>query len=73
MHTILQPEGWAKPVGYANGVAARGRMVFVGGQVGWTGQGKFETDDFVGQVGRRSKTSWPSSPKPAPGPSTSPR
>ena len=38
MHTILQPEGWAKPVGYANGVAARGRPVFVGGQVGWTGQ-----------------------------------
>jgi enamine deaminase RidA (YjgF/YER057c/UK114 family) len=50
MHTILQPEGWAKPSGYANGVAARGRTVFVGGQVGWTGQGKFETDDFVGQV-----------------------
>jgi enamine deaminase RidA (YjgF/YER057c/UK114 family) len=50
MHTILQPEGWAKPVGYANGVAARGRMVFIGGQVGWTGQAEFETDDFVGQV-----------------------
>ena len=50
MHTILQPEGWAKPVGYANGVAARGRTIFVGGQVGWTGQGQFETDDFVGQV-----------------------
>ena len=50
MHTILQPKGWAKPSGYANGVAARGRTVFVGGQVGWTGQGKFETDDFVGQV-----------------------
>jgi enamine deaminase RidA (YjgF/YER057c/UK114 family) len=50
MHTILQPEGWAKPVGYANGVAARGRMVFIGGQVGWTGQARFETDDFVGQV-----------------------
>jgi enamine deaminase RidA (YjgF/YER057c/UK114 family) len=50
MHTILQPEGWAKPVGYANGVAAHGRLVFVGGQVGWTGQCKFETDDFVGQV-----------------------
>jgi enamine deaminase RidA (YjgF/YER057c/UK114 family) len=50
MHTILQPEGWTKPVGYANGVAARGRMVFIGGQVGWTGQAKFETDDFVGQV-----------------------
>ena len=50
MHTILQPEGWAKPVGYANGVAARGRQVFVGGQVGWNGQQQFETDDFVGQV-----------------------
>ena len=50
MHTILQPEGWAKPVGYANGVAARGRLVFVGGQVGWTGQAQFETDDLVGQV-----------------------
>jgi enamine deaminase RidA (YjgF/YER057c/UK114 family) len=50
MHTILQPEGWAKPVGYANGVSARGRQVFVAGQVGWTGQCRFETDDFVGQV-----------------------
>jgi enamine deaminase RidA (YjgF/YER057c/UK114 family) len=50
MHTILQPEGWAKPVGYANGVAARGRMVFVGGQVGWNAECKFETDDFVSQV-----------------------
>ena len=50
MHTILQPEGWAKPVGYANGVAARGRMVFVGGQVGWNAECRFETDDFVGQV-----------------------
>jgi enamine deaminase RidA (YjgF/YER057c/UK114 family) len=50
MHTIRQPEGWAKPIGYANGVSARGRLVFVGGQVGWTGQSKFETDDLVGQV-----------------------
>jgi len=50
MHEILQPEGWAKPVGYANGVAARGKLVFVGGQVGWNGQCQFETDDFVGQV-----------------------
>jgi enamine deaminase RidA (YjgF/YER057c/UK114 family) len=49
MHTILQPEGWAKPVGYANGVAARGRQIFVGGQVGWNAECKFETDDFVGQ------------------------
>jgi len=50
MHTILQPEGWARPVGYANGVEAQGRLVFVGGQIGWNGQCQFETDDFVGQV-----------------------
>jgi enamine deaminase RidA (YjgF/YER057c/UK114 family) len=50
MHTILQPEGWAKPVGYANGIAARGKLVFVGGQIGWNRQAQFETDDLVGQV-----------------------
>ncbi|MFB9949641.1 RidA family protein [Rhizobium puerariae] len=50
MHTILQPEGWAKPIGYANGVAATGRQIFVGGQIGWNAQCQFETDDFVGQV-----------------------
>lgn len=49
MHEILQPKGWAKPIGYANGVAAEGRTVFVGGQVGWNAQCQFETDDFVGQ------------------------
>ncbi len=50
MHKILQPEGWAKPVGYANGVAARGRQVFVAGQIGWNGQCQWETDDFSAQV-----------------------
>ncbi len=50
MFEILQPEGWVKPVGYANGVAARGRQIYVAGQVGWTGQGVFETDDIAGQV-----------------------
>ena len=50
MHTILQPEGWAKPIGYANGIAARGTMVFVGGQIGWNGQQQFESDDFVTQA-----------------------
>ncbi|MBB3319911.1 MULTISPECIES: RidA family protein [unclassified Rhizobium] len=50
MHTILQPEGWAKPIGYANGMAAKGRMVFVGGQIGWNERCEFETDDFVEQV-----------------------
>jgi enamine deaminase RidA (YjgF/YER057c/UK114 family) len=47
---FLQPDGWAPPRGYANGVAAEGRMVFVAGQVGWNAQRQFETDDFVGQV-----------------------
>ena len=49
-HTILQPEGWAKPLGYANGVEARGRIVFTGGQVGWTGQGVWEALDLPGQI-----------------------
>ena len=34
-HTIVQPAGWAKPKGYSNGIVASGRMLFVGGQVGW--------------------------------------
>lgn len=50
MHKFLQPEGWAKPIGYANGIAARGRMIFVGGQIGWNARCEFETDDLVGQV-----------------------
>lgn len=50
MLEFLQPEGWARPVGYANGVAARGRTIFVGGQIGWNDQCQFETDDFIGQV-----------------------
>jgi enamine deaminase RidA (YjgF/YER057c/UK114 family) len=50
MHTILQPEGWAKPRGYSNGVAATGRTFFVGGQIGWNEHCAFETDDFVEQV-----------------------
>jgi len=49
-HKVLQPEGWARPLGYANGVEARGRSVFTGGQVGWTGQGVWEAHDLPGQV-----------------------
>ena len=49
-HTILQPSGWTRPKGYANGVAAEGRLVFVGGQIGWNGQNRFECHDLVGQV-----------------------
>lgn len=46
----LQPPGWAKPKGYSNGIVAKGRLVFVAGQVGWNAQEKFETSDFVGQA-----------------------
>lgn len=49
-HRILQPEGWAKPKGYSNGMAARGRLVFVGGQVGWNADCVFEALDLPGQV-----------------------
>ena len=47
---LLQPPGWATPRGYANGIAARGTMVFVGGQIGWNAEQQFETDDFIAQT-----------------------
>ena len=47
---FLQPPGWAPAKGYANGVAARGTQIFVGGQIGWNAQQQFETDDFIGQT-----------------------
>jgi enamine deaminase RidA (YjgF/YER057c/UK114 family) len=50
MHEFLHPKGWKPAIGYSNGVAATGRMVFTGGMVGWNGDCEFETDDFVGQV-----------------------
>lgn len=50
MHTTLQPAGWQQPRGYANGVAAQGRLVFTAGQIGWNRQCQFESDDFVHQV-----------------------
>lgn len=48
--TVLQPATWAAPKGYANGVAATGRLVFVAGQIGWNAQCQFESDDLVAQV-----------------------
>ncbi len=47
---LLQPPEWLAPKGYANGIAARGTMVFVGGQIGWNGHQHFETDDFIAQT-----------------------
>lgn len=47
---VLQPEGWAQPRGYSNGIEARGRQVFVGGQIGWDADCRFPSDDLVQQV-----------------------
>ncbi len=49
-HDILHPKHWKAARGYANGVSARGRMVFTGGGIGWNADQEFETDDFAGQV-----------------------
>jgi enamine deaminase RidA (YjgF/YER057c/UK114 family) len=47
---FLHPSHWKPAIGYSNGVAATGRMVFTGGIIGWNVDQQFETDDFVGQV-----------------------
>lgn len=50
LHRTIQPEGWATPRGYANGVLATGHVLFLGGQIGWNADQQFETDDFIGQM-----------------------
>jgi len=47
---ILHPSGWKSARGYANGIAARGTLVFIGGQIGWNAAQQFESDDFVAQA-----------------------
>jgi enamine deaminase RidA (YjgF/YER057c/UK114 family) len=47
---IVQPEGWPRPRGYANGVVAEGRVLFVSGQVAWDEHEQFRSDDLVEQV-----------------------
>lgn len=49
-HDVIQPEGWAKAKGYANGVRTGDNQLFVGGQIGWTVDQVFETHDFIGQM-----------------------
>jgi enamine deaminase RidA (YjgF/YER057c/UK114 family) len=49
---ILQPAEWVRPKGYANGVSASGRLIFVSGQVGWNGQCEFTSDKLAEQVGQ---------------------
>jgi enamine deaminase RidA (YjgF/YER057c/UK114 family) len=50
VHETLDPAGWKPARGYANGVAATGRTLFLGGMIGWNGQQEFESDDFVDQA-----------------------
>ena len=51
LHEVIQPEGWPRPRGYSNGVVATGRVVTVGGQIGWNPvTGIFESDDFAAQT-----------------------
>jgi len=46
---ILQPPGWAQPKGFSNGISCQGRLVFIGGQIGWSGQGEWLDRSFAGQ------------------------
>ena len=46
---ILQPPGWARPKGFSNGISCKGRLVFIGGQIGWSGQGEWIDRSFAGQ------------------------
>jgi enamine deaminase RidA (YjgF/YER057c/UK114 family) len=49
-HEFLHPKNWKPAIGYANGVAASGRIIFCGGLIGWNAQQEFESDDFIDQV-----------------------
>ncbi|MFO1132966.1 MAG: RidA family protein [Hyphomicrobiales bacterium] len=49
-HQFLHPRSWKPALGYANGVAASGRMIFCGGLIGWNAEQQFESDDFIDQV-----------------------
>lgn len=46
----LQPQGWVRPKGYANGMVAQGRMVFTAGIIGWNAAQQFESDDLIDQT-----------------------
>ncbi len=46
----IQPPDWLEPKGYANGIKARGSLIFVGGQIGWNAAQEFESDDFIAQA-----------------------
>jgi enamine deaminase RidA (YjgF/YER057c/UK114 family) len=49
-HHFLHPKGWKEPKGFANGIVARGRLVFLAGQIGWNAEQKFDSEDFIAQT-----------------------
>lgn len=49
-HKVIQPDGWAAAKGYANGMLTADGTLYIGGQIGWTAEQKFETHDFIGQM-----------------------
>jgi len=49
-HDVIQPDGWAKAKGYANGIRTADNQLFVGGQIGWDADQRFQTHDFIGQM-----------------------
>jgi enamine deaminase RidA (YjgF/YER057c/UK114 family) len=49
-HTIIQPKGWTKAKGYANGMLTQDGVLYIGGQIGWNSEQVFETHDFIGQM-----------------------
>ena len=51
-HTIIQPESWPQPRGYAHGVATSGRTLYVAGQIGWDTDYRYPSEDLPGQFGK---------------------
>ena len=49
-HQVIHPDGWAPAKGYANGILAEGRTLWIGGQIGWDAQKRIVSDSFVGQM-----------------------
>lgn len=49
-HRLLQPDGWPRPRGYANGVSAQGRQIFLAGQIGWNERGEIVGSDVTTQA-----------------------
>ncbi len=50
MPQVILPPGWPRPKGYANGVVASGRQLYIAGMIGWDADGVFHSDDFAAQV-----------------------